>query len=207
VAELVLVDVFERDSRPLEALQRLGVKTELRRLPVGDYDVGSAIVERKSVRDLHLSIVRSRFWPQVGRLARSRRTPYLLVEGPELDAGPLRPAAVRGALLAVSELGVGLIRSTDAEDSALWLKVLAGRSMRRRPRRVYPRAKRADPSVAVIAAVPGFSSTSAQRLLDRFGSVSDIVAAGPENWLSVPGVGPKRARSLWEALAAQRRPS
>ena len=181
--------------------------TERRPLPVGDYDVGSSLVERKSVRDLHLSIVKGRFWPQIGRLAGCRRTPYLLVEGSDLDAGPLGPAAVRGALLAVSELGIGLIRSTDAADSALWLNVLAGRSQRRRPRRVYPRATRTDPGLAMIAAVPGFSLASAQRLLDRFGSVSDVMAAGPESWLSVPGVGPKRARSLWEVLASQRRSS
>jgi ERCC4-type nuclease len=207
VPELVLVDIYERESLLLEALHDLGVHTQRRRLPVGDYDVGSAIVERKSVRDLHLSIVRGRFWAQIGRLARSRRTPYLLVEGRRLDAGPLRPAAVRGALLAVSELGISLIRSTDPKDSALWLKVLAGRSQRRRPRRVYPRGVHADPSVALIAAVPGFSSTTAQRLLERFGSVSDVLAAGPDNWFSVPGVGPKRARSLWEALATQLRSS
>jgi ERCC4-type nuclease len=207
VTEPVLVDVYEKESLVLEALQELGMKTERRRLPVGDYDVGASVVERKSVRDLHLSIVQSRFWPQIGRLARCRRTPYLLVEGRELDAGPLRAASVRGALLAVSELGIGVIRSSGARDSALWLKVLAGRSARRRPRRVYPRARRTDPSVAVIAAVPGFSPTSAQRLLDQFGSVSGLIGAGPENWLSVPGVGPKRARSLWEALASQQRSS
>jgi len=181
VAELVLVDVFEKESLVLEALLELGMRVERRRLLVGDYDVGSAIVERKSVRDLHLSIMKGRLWPQIGRLARSRRTPYLLVEGGRLDGGPLRPTAVRGALLAVSELGVGLICSTDPKDSALWLKVLAGRSRRRRPRRVYPRAAQTDPSVALIAAVPGFSSTTAQRLVERFGSVSEVLAAGPEN--------------------------
>lgn len=207
MAELIVVDVYEKESLLLDALHELGVQTERRRLPAGDYDVASAVVERKSVRDLHLSILRARFWLQIGWLARCRRTPYLLVEGGDLDAGPLRSAAVRGAVVAVSELGIGVIRSTDANDSALWLKVLAGRAAWRRPRRVYPQAARSDPSIAMIAAVPGFSLTTAQRLLDHFGSVSDLLAAGPENWLSIRGVGRKRAQALWEALALQQRPS
>lgn len=202
----VVVDVYERESRLRRALEELGVELETRRLSIGDYVAGHAIVERKSVRDLHLAIIGGRFWPQVGRLRRVRATPYLLVEGEDIDAGPLRPASVRGALLAVGELGIQVVRSATPEDSALWLQIL-GLRRRRRARTAAHYAQRPpieDADAAMLAAVPGISTVSAHALLDRFGTVANVVNAGPENWLSVPGIGPRRAAALAEALSHRR---
>lgn len=203
----VLVDVRERESRLVDALHELGVETERRPLPIADYVAGDALVERKSVIDLHGSIIRGRFWPQLGRLRTARASRHLLVEGPDLDAGPLRSESVRGALLAVAELGVSVIRSTGPADSALWLAILATRKDRRpRNRPGYsqrPSSNRADE--AMLAAVPGISTETAKALLTAFGSVEAIVAAGPEKWLSTRGVGPKRAQSLRETLQGRAR--
>jgi DNA excision repair protein ERCC-4 len=196
----LVVDSRERESRLTVALRELGIPTEVRRLTVGDYIAGLAIVERKSVRDLHLSIIQKRFWMQIGRLSRAARHPYLFVEGTEIDAGPLRPASVRGAILAVQELGIGVIRTSSPEDSALWLAILAGRSRRKaRSRRVFaPRSS--SPSEAMLAAVPGISVVTARALLERFGSVAAVIEAGPDMWLSTRGVGPTRAQALSETL-------
>lgn len=187
------------------ALQRLGVPTDVRRLAVGDYIAGAAIVERKSVRDLHLSIIEKRFWPQIGRLSRATRHPYLLVEGTDLDAGPLRPASVRGAILAVQELGIGLIRAEGPEDSALWLEILAGRNRpRRRSARVFA-SSASSPPEAMLAAVPGISVVTARALLNHFGSTAAVLGADPSEWLSIRGVGPKRSQALTDMLAASPR--
>jgi ERCC4-type nuclease len=205
VLEPLIVDSREREGRLLIALRRLGVPTEVRELAVGDYIAGAAIVERKSVRDLHLSIMQKRFWPQIGRLSRAARHPYLLVEGLDVDAGPLRPESVRGAILAVSELGIDIIRSNSPADSALWLKLLAARDRRKRPSaRVFVLKSSSAPE-AMLAAVPGISAVTAQALLDRFGSVEGVIDAGPERWLSIRGVGVKRAQALSQALATRRR--
>jgi ERCC4-type nuclease len=176
-------------------------------LEVGDYIAGSAIVERKSVRDLHLSVINGTFWPQIGRLSRAKRHPFLLVEGPDLDAGPLHPASVRGAILAVGELGIRVIRSADPADSALWLKVQAGRERsRHQGRRVYAR-RFATPAEAMLSAVPGISAVSARALLDRFGSVAAVLDADPDEWLSIRGIGPKRAQAILETLGHGERTS
>ena len=198
----VVVDVHERERLPLDALRRLGVETERRRLEVGDYLAGVTLTVRKTARDLN-----ARFRPRIGRPSRVGWTPFPLVEGDDLDDGHLGSSSVRGARLAVSELGIGVIRSHAPDDSALWLALLARRPLRRRPRRVYAYRRNADPGIAVLAGAPGISTAIASPLLDRFGSVADLVAAGPEQWLSVEGVGRKRARALWEALAARHSPS
>jgi len=203
----IVADIREKESRLFETLRSLGVRIERRRLPVADYVAGAALVERKSVRDLHLTIINGRFWPQIGRLSRSAMRPYLLVEGADLDAGALSAASVRGALVAVAELGIGVIRSSGPADSALWLKILAGRQQRRRHvTRVY--AQRPAPSEAaeaMLAAVPGISTVTAQALLQRFGSVAAVIEAGPEEWLSIHGVGPKKVQAISETLASRER--
>jgi ERCC4-type nuclease len=56
----------------------------------------------------------------------------------------------------------------------------------------------------LLAAVPGISTTSARALLERFGSVADVVAAGPDEWLAVPGIGPERVRALQETFTLRR---
>jgi ERCC4-type nuclease len=59
----------------------------------------------------------------------------------------------------------------------------------------------------MLAAVPGVSTTSARALLERFGSVAGVITAGPSEWLTVPGIGPERARALEETFTLSRNPT
>ena len=177
-------------------------------LPVGDYDLGHGVlVERKSVADLHLSLERGRLWPQVGKLRTNARLPYLLVEGRDLDHGRLSPAAIRGACLGVMGQGVPIIRTQGSIDSAVWLRVLGGRVHNARLGRDRPRyAQRLKPHSelvreAMLAAIPGISVVGARSLLAHFGSVAAVLAANEDEWLRVPGIGPRRAAALRAALS------
>lgn len=204
----IVADIFESASRVPDELRAAGVEVRMAALLAGDYDLGRAVlVERKTVADLHLSLERGRFWGQIGKLRARARLPYLLVEGRDLDDGTLSSAAVRGACLGVVGQGVALIRSQDSMDSALWLRLLAARIGGARPGRDRPtyaqRLKRPSELVpeAMLAAVPGISVAGARALLERFGSVSAIVAADECDWLDVPGIGPRRAAALRSAIS------
>lgn len=192
----IVADTFERDSGVVEWLAARGVRVDIARLRAGDYDVGSGVlVERKTVVDLHLSLQRGRFWRQLGDLRASARFPCLLVEGPSLDDRTTTPDAIRGACLAVMRLGVMVIRSESAADSARWLRLLAARPSPPRDRPVYAqrvKRPREHAGEAMLAAVPGISVVIARALLERFGSVSAVLAAGPDAWIAVRGVGPAR---------------
>jgi ERCC4-type nuclease len=198
----VVVDVYEREGRLVDALRSLGVRCVRERIRVGDYRTGGAVVERKTVNDLHQSIIDRRLWRQIYRLRRDRSRPYLLVEGTSLDAGPLPGAAVRGALLAVAELDVSVIRTDGQEDSARWLALLAERPQHRRKAASVHTNGLASRNVAegMLAAIPGISVVSARALLREFGSIANLAAADPKSWLSLPGIGPARATSLEKAL-------
>jgi ERCC4-type nuclease len=206
----VIVDVHERASGIGESLEALGAEVEVAALPAGDYAVGlGVLVERKTVADMHGAIVKGRLWPQLAKLRSESVVPYLLIEGRDLDRGPLHPNAIRGACLAAIDQGLALLRSADRADSARWLHRLAVRWQREqapaeRPAPAgRPRAPAgAEAAEALLAAVPGISTVSARELLARFGSVAGVVAAGAEELLAVPGIGPERARALQETFRA-----
>ena len=202
----IVTDVYEQRSGIPQRLEELGATVGSAQLEAGDYAFANALVERKSVLDLHLSVTTGKFWPQIGKLRSAGPTPFLLVEGDHLDAGPLRPASVRGICVAVIELGIRLIRTESREDSALWIYRLAvRRSVRWRRDKPGYAQRRKPPSgdqtaEAMLAAVPGISAQGAKALLRHFGSVANVLAADIEAWQAVPGIGPERAKAIEATL-------
>jgi ERCC4-type nuclease len=127
----IIVDTHERQSGIAETLAELGAEIEIAALPAGDYAVGAdTLVERKRVLDLHAAVLKGRLWPQLGKLRAVCAFPYLLVEGTDIDRGPLHHNAVRGVCLAVIDQGIALLRSGYQRDSALWIHRLAVRCQR-----------------------------------------------------------------------------
>lgn len=101
VSPLVVADVFEEGSGVPSSLQRLGARVVVEPLSAGDYRIsGGALVERKTVADLHGSLGRGRLWSQIGRIRDEAAVPFLFVEGADIDDGPCHPNAIRGCLLA-----------------------------------------------------------------------------------------------------------
>src|SRR5712691_1151631 len=208
----VVVDVHEAKSGIAEMLAEFGASVERASLPAGDYAVGAeTLIERKRVLDLHAAVLKGRLWPQLGKLRAACAFPYLLLEGSDIDRGPLHHNAVRGVCLAVIDQGIALLRSGYQRDSALWIHRLAVRCQQLEPaaeRPAYaqrPRPKPGDEAAeALLASVPGISTSSARALLERFGSVAAVVTADRADWLAVPGIGPERARALEETFNLRR---
>jgi ERCC4-type nuclease len=204
----IVADVHERASGVPEAVSLLGVRVTIRSLTRGDYVLApGCVVERKTVVDLHLSIGQGRFWHQIQKLRSTGASACLLVEGQSLRLrrGGLRPDSIRGALLAVSDLGVTIVRSEDGDDSAAWLVRLALRRLRGRvaDRPVYaqrPKRGGTTPAEQALAAVPGISTTTARALLTRFGSLQNVLSATEKDLSTVAGVGPVRIRALLEMI-------
>ena len=187
-------------------LAALGTSLSIVALAVGDYAVGDRVIERKTVADLHLSLVNRRLWSQVAALRRDPRRAYVLVEGEDLDDGPVPARAVRAALLKVLDNGIRLLRTPTPADTALWLYVLARQEQRRMENRAVALSGRrpivASP-VGLLAAIPGISIDSAKALLTEFGSIAALATASERDLQSIPGIGPARAHALINALTAK----
>ena len=201
----ISVDVRERRSALPSHLSELGLVVRLVTLQVGDYVVGDRVLERKTVADLHRSLTGGRLWRQVAALRQDPRSAYLIVEGPDLDAGPIPARAVRGALLKVLDNGIRVLRAKTSEDSAVWIDVLAQQEWRRlagRASRQVRQRRTVISPVGVVAAIPGIGLESARLLIAAFGSLTALAEASDDELRSVPGIGPARARALRAALTA-----
>lgn len=203
---VIRVDLHERPSGVPDELASLGALIELEHLIVGDYVVApNTAIERKTVRGLHAGVLDGTFWPQIGRLKANCDYPFLLVEGSSVDDGPLGSNSIRGLLVAVTDLGVALLFSTDRTDSARWIVLLAKRRQQLtrpndRPAYSLRPKQHATPAEAVLAGIPGVSTVIARSLLQEFTSVAGVCAASEKELSRVRGIGQRRAQNIADAL-------
>ena len=174
-----------------------GLQLQERQLPVGDYILSERLaVERKSAADLVASIKDRRLWEQAERLKEAYPLVVLIVEGSEVR---FPPEGFKGALASVLTMGVSVLQTEDAEQTAEWIARLARREDRGPRQARGAKRKSRDPdrlAEDVLASLPGISSRGAKRLLERFGTLSEVFAADEQALLQVAGIGAKRAREL-----------
>lgn len=202
----ITVDDRETSSRVVGRLYELGTAITLERLEVGDYAVGDRIlVERKTVQDFMNTLVERDLFGQIKAMADAVPRPVLIIEGEDdlYSVRNIHPNAIRGTLAAITvDMGVALIRTRDADDTADTLYVLAQREgSERGERKVHPkksyRSVREEQEYA-LAAFPNVGLKSARLLLEHFGSLKAIVDAEPEELAAVHGIGEKTARAIWD---------
>lgn len=208
----VIVDDRERGAGVDTALAAMaGVELVEQRLPLGDYDVdGLLLVERKTVADFSLSIVDGRLFRQATRLAQAGTRACFIVEGSEAE--PVEPKlsreAIQGALVSISIVfGLPVLRSATPAESA-HLMIYAARQARRamssglRKSGYSPRGLRRK-RLRILQSLPGIGSERAGRLLDKFGSVEDVMCADAEELAEVEGIGEATARGIREILGPE----
>lgn len=202
----ITVDDRETSSRVAERLHELGASIALERLEYGDYAIGDRIlVERKTVQDFMNTLVERDLFGQIKAMANAVLRPVLIIEGDEdlYSVRNIHPNAIRGTLAAITvDMGVALIRTRDADDTAETLYVLAQREgSERGERKMHPkksyRSVREEQEYA-LAAFPNVGLKSARLLLEHFGSLKAIVDAEPEELSAVHGIGEKTARAIWD---------
>jgi len=151
------------------------------------------------------TLVERDLFGQLRAMADAALRPVLIIEG-EDDLYAVRnihPNAVRGTLAAITvDMGVALIRTRDADDTAETLYVLAQREgSERGERKVHPkksyRSVREEQEYA-LAAFPNIGLKSARLLLEHFGSLKAIIDADTDDLASVHGIGEKTARAIWD---------
>lgn len=211
----VVADDRERGSGVIEALRGAeGVKVEVEHLELGDYLVGEKLIfERKTLRDLAVSIVQGRLFTQMQRLAACSRRGVLLLEGTGKDLREVQVSreAMQGALITTTLLmDIPILRSRCAEESAR-LMLYAGQQVEGRIsggiyRHGYrPRGRRRQ-QLYVLQGLPGVGPGRAERLLEAFGNVEGVMSASEEELAEVAGIGPKTAESIRSILREEEPP-
>lgn len=209
----IIVDDREVRSGVLDIIEKnKGVSAIVKRLSLGDYEVdGRVLFERKTIRDLAVSIQDNRLFGQACRLADSPSRSVIVLEGTgqDLVASGMRREAIQGALIMITlHLGIPLLRSRDLEEtvrlmlySAMQGRAVTNGALPRRGRRY--RGKRRIQAY-ILQGFPGVGIERAKRLLDRFGSIEAIVMASESELAAVHGIGKETAQAIrWSVRETQ----
>jgi ERCC4-related helicase/ERCC4-type nuclease len=202
----IIADDRETSSKVLELLHNKGASIKLERLEYGDYAIGDRIlVERKTTRDFADSLIERDLIGQVRRMAEMSLKPVIIIEGEELySQRNINPNAIRGALAAMSVgMGIIIIQTKDAEDTAEMLYVLAGREESEYGPGKSPHFHKTYRSEKesleyVISSFPSIGPKNARDLLNHFSSIQSIINANIDELKVVPGIGDKIAKSVFE---------
>lgn len=172
-------------------------------MELGDYLVdGRILVERKTLQDLEESIIDGRLFDQGMRLACQSIVPMIILEGRSTNSRHrLRREVIQGALIMLTlVLGLPLLRSRDAEETVRLMRYAATQSRRVAHRSLPRQGKRPKGKrrlqLALLQELPGVGPERAARLLERFGSVRNVVNASRRELCCVPGIGPAVAAAI-----------
>jgi len=207
----VVVDHREYRSKVVRNLTANGTYVEPQQLDVGDYVLSSRIgVERKSVDDFLESLIGGKLFRQIAQLRDAYPRPVLILEGENLlTKRNISHKAIFGSLASINvDFGVPVITTKDSEETADLLHVMARREQKVDKKTVAIREEKTSMSFRkrqqfVIEGLPNISGILANRLLDRFGSIKNIINASEEELMEVRGVGKNISSEILELLNAQ----
>jgi Fanconi anemia group M protein len=206
----IVADQREARSGVIEELKALGAIVDCRTLPVADYVMSDRVaVERKTDRDFTASLAGHDLLGQIQELATNYERPLIIIEGANLfTQTDVHPNAIRGMLAAITvDLGVPIICSRDAAETALQLFVIAEREQLDKKRTPKVHGKKIlrtlqEQQEYVIAAIPFIGPATARALLEHFGSVETIFRAQTQELTKVRGVGKQTALTIRKLASA-----
>ena len=211
----IIADDREQKSEVIKLLAGIeNVTLEIRRLSIGDYQIDKrVIVERKTLKDFAISIIDGRLFKQMIRLANSKFTGVLILEGTgkEITESGVTREAMQGALITVSLiLGIPVLRAKDSAETAKLITYTARQieSIARGGVHRYgyrPKDKRKR-QIFILQGLPGVGPERADRLLDKFGSVEGVISASSDEMQTVYGIGKNVADKIKWAVSEGMKP-
>lgn len=201
------VDPGERGSVLFQLVERYPLfDVRVARLRAGDYGIGDEIlIERKSYRDLEVSVVDGRLFRQAARLAHEVARGLILIEGPKPDRLRVHAHAIAGAILSLAVDWRLPVLFTDApEESLVLLRLIAEHRIQPSApfvaRHEYKPKRLTSRRLHVLEGLPGVGPALARRLLSRFATVEEVMMADEDELANVPGIGSRKAAAIRRVL-------
>jgi len=206
----IVADQRELDATIARDLStREDVDVRLETLAVGDYVLSDrAVVERKSTADFVDSLLNEgdrSIFEQIGDAARHYARPIVILEGDGLyEQRNVHPNAIRGALASLAiDFGASVLRTTDGDDTADLLEVIARREQETEDREVSVHGEKGAKTLTeqqeyVVASIAEIGPVTARTLLADVGSVEAVMTASESDLTDVEGIGPVTAERITE---------
>ncbi len=203
--EKIIIDYREKNSLVASYLLKEGLEIEFKELKIGDYIVKDVIIERKTVSDFISSMINQRLLKQIEEI-KQYENKLIIIEGiseKELyvdENYSINPNAIRGFLLSITlKHKIPLIFSKNSEDTAKFIAVLS----KKREKEINLNAKKKtlnkrDQLQFIIEGFPGVGPKKAKALLEKFGSIQNIMIAPTEELEKILGVKAGQMREIIE---------
>ncbi|MGI0072968.1 MAG: ERCC4 domain-containing protein [Nitrosotalea sp.] len=205
----MVVDERERKSGIPDLLKEVGVKVELKNLPIGDYIVASeTVVERKSVYDFISSVFDGRLFDQCNRLKEHYENPAIIIEGniDEIDKITENPLVFYGAISSVVlDFKIPVVPTPNASHTAkLLIAMCARQGSMKGPflKKIRKSGDLNNQQLSVLCSLPGVGEKLATRMLERFGSPNNSLNASAADLSKIKGMGDARAHKIRKILDA-----
>jgi Fanconi anemia group M protein len=201
----IIIDYREKNSLVASHLVKLGFIVEFRELKIGDYIVKDTVIERKTISDFLSSMINHRLLNQIEEL-KQYENKLLIIEGiseKELyndEEGGINSNAIRGFILYILLTHkIPIIFSKNSEDTAKFISVLS----KRKDREINLNAKKKtldkkEQLQYIVESFPGVGPKKAKRLLEKFGSIQNIILAPTEDLKEILGIQAEKIREIIE---------
>ena len=207
----IIIDKRESKSGIPELLKSVGIKIEMKTIPIGDYIVApETIVERKSIHDFISSVFDGRLFDQCDRLKEHFQFPIILLEGDvdEIEEITENPLIFYGALATIAlDFKIPVIPTPNASHSAKLLVSLCSR--KDIPKGPFLKKIRKSNNIqkqqlSVLTSLPGIGEKLAKRMLKKFGTPIRVLTASLSELSKVEGLGPSRAKKIKKMLETKK---
>ena len=200
----IVADHREKNSEiPGMLMQQVDIYLKWDRLSSGDYKLeNKLVIERKTAQDFIQSIIDGRLFKQCKRLSSQSFTPLILVEGdlfdPEIRHN-MSQAAIQGALISVSiHWRIPIIFSKNKQNTVEILITCSRQTLTNKPlyRAGYRPKKLESQKLYFLQGIPKVGAELAKRMLQHFGSLTQIMSASESELRKVQGIGSEKASKI-----------
>ena len=208
---IIFVDSREQASTVnKELFTHEDVKLIMKPLDIGDYILSKDVcVERKTIEDFLSSMIDGRLFSQIMNMKQAYAKPLILLEGNMEEIFTTRNIhknSIIGALTSIAlDYQIPVLNTKNSKETADYLYVVAKREQIGRDKEVRIRIGRKGLTLAeqqrfIIEGLPMVGPLLAKSLLEKFGSIKEIVNANEKELQEVANLGKKKARIIQKVL-------
>ncbi len=186
------------------------VKLITKALDIGDYVLSKDVcVERKTIEDFLNSMIDGRLFTQLNNLRQNYTKPLIILEGNTTELFTMRNIhknSILGALTSIAlDYQVPVLNSKDSKETADMLYVIAKREQKLNNKEVRIRVGRKGLTLSeqqrfIVEGFPSVGPLLAKSLLEKFGSIKEIVDASEKELQELTNLGKKKAKLIQKVL-------
>ncbi|MHA1972025.1 MAG: ERCC4 domain-containing protein [Candidatus Hodarchaeales archaeon] len=207
----VIVDTRETSSKLPRLLKKMGAKLKPKELEVGDYVLSKrVVVEFKTYSDFIASILDGRLFKpkspsdvsQLSKLSQ-QEVPIIVIQLEDEIQRQVHVNSIMGAISSIIlDFKITVVFTRDYEETASFLYQIAKREQEKRTSAIsLPTVSKKEHSIKeiqrfMLSAIPGINIQKANKLLEKFKSLSGISGASIDELSAVPSIGIKLATRI-----------